>query len=200
MKRNKNRKNRNWRNFVVLTLVCMLAATLVGCKTSTAVTPEPSSTSEVVSESVSEPVSEEVLSEEETYEMPEIVDNMQTIYCETYEEMFPYFEKLENAAVVVLDPSYMEEGQVFLYNGAHYTIKEGFAMTVKSPEIIKNITSTSEYVFTANYVSEGIIEWDISVETTGMDIEVPLTITYDDGTEENITIYITKDWKYPWEE
>lgn len=47
---------------------------------------------------------------------------------------------------------------------------------------------------------EGSDEWDMWLYATGTDIEVPLTIIYEDGTEETITVYITKDWKYMWEE
>lgn len=203
MKRNENRKNRNWRNFVVLTLVCMLAVTLVGCKTSTAVTPEPS-TSEVVSEPASEPVSEEVsepVSEEPSEEVvseevsePEIIDGVQMVYCESYEEMEPYFEGLENAVVVVFKFSVAEKGQAILYNGAHYTMEENFFMRIQSPKAVEYINSDAEYVRIVTQQDGEEIQFIMKVETTGTDIEVPITIKYTDGTEEILTVYITKDW------
>lgn len=145
-----------------------------------------------------EVVSEEV--KEEVSEMPEIVDGVQVVYCESYEEMEPYFKGLENAVVVVFEFYYPEEGQALLYNGAHYTIKDEFFMRIETPKEVEYINSNLEYVIISTSEEEGEIQIKMTVETTGADIEVPITIKYTDGTEETLTVYITKDWKYPWEE
>lgn len=203
--RRKERKNRN-RSLVVLLVLCaMLAVTLVGCKKPVAENPAPSTSeveSEVVSQEVSEPVSEEpseeVVSEEVSE--PEIVDGVQKVYYETYEELLEHIDTIDSTVIVLYSFNYPEKGQSILYNGAHCTIEENLVINVKSPKVITSIISEKESIFVVDYDYEDIHEWDINLYEVGTDIEVPLTITYEDGTEEIFTVYITKDWKYSWEE
>jgi hypothetical protein len=192
---------------VILELVAgvLLVVGLTGCKEAEGTTPEASSSevvseveSEEVSEEVTEDVSEEVVSEEVSE--PEIVDGVQRVYYDTWEELSEFFETLNKPVVVGFDFFKPEMGQVILYDGAHYTIEKDFATSVQSTKTIKKVTSTAEYIHVLDYDYEGTHEWDITIETTGTDIEVPLTITYEDGTEESLTVYITKDWDYNWGE
>ncbi len=188
----------------------ILVVSLIGCKDTEETTPEASSSevfsevdSEVISEEVSEDVSEEVVSEEveeEESEMPEIVDGVQMVYYDTYEEFIPFFDAVDESVVAIYHFGYPEKGQAVLYDGAHYVVEENFSITVRSSKVIKNVTSTTGCVQITNYEYEGNQEWPISIYTTGTDIEVPLTVIYEDGTEETFIVYITKDWKYPWEE
>lgn len=205
MKRKENKSNRN-RSLVGLLVLCAMLA-LVGCKKPAAENPVPSTPtseveSEVVFEEVSEPVSEEpseeVVSEEVSE--PEIVDGVQMIYYETYADMNKTLENLDKSAVVAYSFYTPEKGQAIMYDGAHYTIEKDFATIVRCPNTIKKVTSTEEYVHILDYDYEGVHEWAITIYTTGTDIEVPLTITYEDGTEETLTVYITKDWDYSWAE
>lgn len=206
MKKNENKKTNRNRSLVALLVLCaLLAVTLVGCKKPVAEKPSPSTSevvSEVVSEEVSEPVSEEpseVVSEPESEE-PEIVDGVQKVYYETYEELIEYIDTIDETVIILFSFNYPEKGQTILYNGAHCTIEKDFTITVKSPKTITSITSTRESVSVVDYDYEGSHEWDIGLYELGTDIEVPLVITYEDGTEETFTMYITKDWKYMWED
>lgn len=195
------------RKSIVLVLCLMLMMIFVGCGKGVAEEDSAPSASEVVSEVVSEEVlelaSEEVVSEEVSEpvsEVPEIVDGVQMVYYENYEELIPFFDTVEQAVVVVFNFAYPEKGQALLYDGAYYTIEKDWVMTIKSNNTIENIVSSSDSVEILNYEYEGRNEWDITLYATGTDIEVPLTITYEDGTEETLTVYITKDWKWSWEE
>ncbi len=193
--------------FIIITCFSLL---LIGCKEAEGTTPEATSSemvseaeSEVISEEVSKDVSEEVVSEEakeEVNEMPEIVDGVQMVYYETYEDMSKELETLEKPAVVAYSFYTPEKGQAIMYDGAYYTIEQDFATIVRCPNTIKKVNSTEEYVHILDYDYEGTHEWAITIYTTGTDIEVPLTITYEDGTEESLTVYITKDWNYSWGE
>lgn len=194
MKRTKNKINR--KISVLFLMVVCVTLVLAGCKKPneevTSNTSEPKSevvTSEEVSEPASEPVSEE----------PEIVDGVQTVYYETYEELCTCFENLEEPVVAVFHFGYPEKGQALLYDGAHYTVEENYIVTVKTPGVISDMYTTVTDVIISDYVINDVHEWDIGVMGTGTDIEVPLTITYEDGTKETITVYITKEWKYSWE-
>ncbi len=209
MKRNENNKSNRNRSLVVLLVLCaMLSVTLIGCKKPAAENPAPSTPtseveSEVVSEEVSEPVSEEPSEEvvsEKVSEIPEIVDGVQKVYYETYDELLEHIGTIDSTVIVIFSFNYPEKGQTILYDGAHCTIEENLTIDVKSPKVITNITSEKDSVFVVDYDYEGIHEWNITLETTGTDIEVPLTITYEDGTEETFTVYITKDWQYSWEQ
>lgn len=197
---------------VILKLVAgvLLVVGLTGCKEAEGTTPEATSSeavseveSEVMSEEVAEDVSEEVVSEEakeEVNEMPEIVDGVQVVYYDTWEELYEYVGTIDETVIVMFSFNHSEKGQPILYNGAHCTIEEDFAIVVKSPKTITSITSEKGSVLVSDSDYEGIHEWDVGLYEVGTDIEVPLVITYEDGTEENFTVYITKDWKYPWEE
>lgn len=197
------------RRSVVLVLCLMLLMVLAGCGKEVAeensTPPASEVVSEVVSEKVSEPASEEpseVVSEEVSEpasEASEIFDGVQMVYYETYEELIPFFDTVEEPVVAIYYFAYPEKGQAILYDGAHYTVEENFAITVRASNVIKNVTSTAGSVQITNYEYEGNQEWSISIYATGTDIEVPLTVVYEDGTEETLTVYITKDWKYPWE-
>lgn len=197
MKRNENRKNRNWRNFVVLTLVCMLAATLVGCKTSTAVTPEPS-TSEVVSEPVSEPVSEEVsepVSEEPSEEVvseevsEEPVEEVEIVNFSNAKELANYAKGLNKTTMIEYDFSEDGNSQAIIPNGAKYTLQFTNKLDVVSNKEILNIETSLDYISTSENPLIGT--WLVFIDTTGTDLEVSFTVNYADGTSEDFTIYVT---------
>ncbi len=195
MKRNENRKNRNWRNFVVLTLVCMLAATLVGCKTSTAVTPEPS-TSEVVSEPVSEPVSEEVseiVSEEPSEEVvsEEFVEEVEIVKYSNADELLEYVDSLNKTTIV--EYNFGEEGssQAIIPNGEKYTMQMGNILRVIPNKEAIQIEPNVEYIDIMEPARPNV--WGIVINSTGSDVEVSCTIKYSDGTEEDIIVYVTNE-------
>ena len=122
MKRNENRKNCNWRNFVVLTLVCMLAVSLVGCKTSVAVTPEPS-TSEVVFEPISEPASEEIsepVSEEPSEEVSEeAAEEVEVVNFSNTTDLLEYINGFNKTTIVEFNFSQTGSSQSIIPNGSN---------------------------------------------------------------------------------
>lgn len=200
MKRNENRKNRNWRNFVVLTLVCMLAATLVGCKTSTAVTPEPS-TSEVVSEPVSEPVSEEVLepvSEEVSEEVvaePTDEEKIEEIMLGTYENMPKVIDAMKEAdisepKIIIMNANEMKLRGIFA-DGAYCTKHEGDVVVLYCP----NKIDTVSVVPTDITAVDTRYDYSYALSITGQytDFEVPVTITDVDGNVYELTFYVTTE-------
>lgn len=192
---------------LITVILATMFAALVGCSEPAEKMVEDSET-EVISEElvevttnseVSEPVFEEP-SEVVSEEVSEIVDGVQMVYYETYEDFLTFFENLQEPVIAVFHfTEHVEEGQAILYDGARYILSENFIVTVKTPEIISSMESSNKYVYISDYDYKGSHEWDITLETTGTDIEVPLTITYEDGTTDTLTVYITKDWKYSWE-
>lgn len=186
------------RKNIVLALCLMLLMLFVGCGKEVAVEEPAPSTSEVVSEEVSEPVSEPISEEvvsEEVSEETEIVDGVQMVYYENYAELSAYLESLEEPVVLVYNFNYSDKGQAILYDGAHYTVEEEFAVNVKTSGNVSGMHSTAENVRINNYDIEGIDIWSIVNGTTCVDMEIPIVITYEDGSEENITVYITKEWE-----
>ena len=180
----------------------MLLMLFVGCGKEVAVEEPTPPTSEVVSEVVSEEVSEIVSEEpsevvsEEVSEEPEIVDGVQKVYCENYEELYASLKDVDEPVVVVFDFFSPEKGQSILYNGAHYTIERDFLMDVTTTDkVVKKIYSTAENVMIFDYSENGICEWGVSLDFTGTDVEIPIIIVYEDGSEETITVYITKEWE-----
>ncbi len=193
--------------FIIITCFSLL---LIGCKETEGTTPEASSSEvvsevelEEVSEEVTEDVSEEVVSEEveeEVSEMPEIVDGVQIVNYSNEEELEGYCEKIENPTIAVFNFTFVEKGQAILYDSAHYTIEKDFFMTINSSKKIQTVNAQAEYISITNSVNDDGVEWRLFVDTTGKDIEVPLTIIYEDGMDETLTVYITKEWKWSWEE
>ena len=186
---------------LVVALIIVIAS-FMACNNAegveTPVASEPASSSEAVSEEVSsEEVSEEV-SEEPSEEVYEIVDGIQTVKFDTYDELDIFSHSLEDTVVVSYSffPTFEGAGQAVLYNGAHYTIPENHYLTISSQKNIGFATTTTEDI----YVGAGEFniygkEWSIYVNTTGTDIEIPILIYYTDGTEDTITIYVTKEWE-----
>lgn len=191
-----NIMKRNRSLFLLATLVVIFLVTFTGCKKEPEpVVPQTSEESVVSSEEVSEtPSSEEVseLTSEETSEpAPEIVEGVQMVKFDSIDELLSFGKSLEDTTIAVYEFFYKDKGQALLYDGAHYNIPEDFYLEIMSSKNITSATSTAENVAVRKIDDY----WTIYIETTGTDIEVPVTITYDDGTEETITIYVTKEWE-----
>lgn len=205
-----NIMKRNRSLFLLATLVVILLVTFTGCKKEPEpVVPqtseEPVVSSEEVSETpsseeVSEPTSEET-SEPESEPAPEIVDGVQTVKYDSAEELESFVDSLEGTVIAVYNFFYKDKGQALLYDGAYYNIPEDFTLDILSQKGIASAITTAENVSVGKMYIDGYGDkWFILIQTTGTDIEVPVTITYDDGTEENFTIYVTKEWKFSGEE
>lgn len=194
---------------IVLAVGMILFAGLAGCNEEKETKLE-AEDMQVVEDSVTEESSEELsveesnsTIEEEVFEVSEIIDGVQKVKCKTYDELLEFTSAIDSTVMVGFSfngPAVLR-GQAILYDGAHYTMCNGEIFTIKSPKTISQITSTRGSILVSDYdSSEGVHEWDIAIFEIGPDIEVPLTITYEDGTEENLCYYITKDWFYQWED
>lgn len=195
MKRNKTEKIVIGKNLIVLTLVCMLAGTLVGCKESEAVTSEPS-ISEVVSELVSEPVSEEVSEEVEAEEPSEEVM-----------DLTPYTDSNGKKAVDLIEDMDYDDFKVIVWRkgeGAKTILSYGDSYQIQDEDDLLVLYLPNEMLDVQSNEHGDLSEINGSCKMfyvigTGENLEITFTGTDVDGKEYEITIYITKDWKYGWE-
>lgn len=138
----------------------------------------------------------------EDIEFTEIVDNIQTVYCINYEELYAFQSTLDKASLAVFAFGIApEKGVVLLYDGACYTIEEDFAINIISSKTISKVTSKNGNVQIVDYDidEQGNHVWSVALYETGVDIKVELCIEYEDGTSEDVTVYLSKDWKYDYE-
>ena len=193
MKRNENKSNRN-RSLVVLLVLCaMLAVTLVGCKKPATENPAPS-TSEVVSEEVSEPVSEpvseepseEVVSEEVSEEAAEEVE---VVNFSNTTELLEYINGFNKTTIAEFNFSQAGSSQSIIPNGSKYTMQLGNMIGVMPFKEVDIIEANSDNISIMSPMEANI--WMVFINETGTDIEVSCTIKYADGTEEDITVYVT---------
>ncbi len=182
----------------VLVVGVMLVVGLVGCNemdnavAEAEISMEPESVisepvSEPVSEEVSEVVSEEVVSEEET------VNKIEVTNFSNYSEFLSHLEKLNRTMIVV----WKNSEQFIMPNGVTCELNEGDKLIVYYVEGVNDIKSSADYI---EFSLDKDNAYQFMLNTTGTEIEVPITVTYEDGTVEELVVYITKDWKYSWEE
>lgn len=185
------------KNAIFVFVSLLLVASLVGCaKPTDAASEEPANTSEVVSEEVSEEPTEEV-SEEVSEEGPEIIDGVQMVYFQKFNELYSHVLTLENVVVCCYTFENPEKGQAVLFNGAHYVFEEERNLEVISPtKTISSIVPLYRDIEVLHSILNGDTSWFIYIYAIGTDLEVPLYITYEDGTSEKIVLYITKEWSY----
>ena len=188
MKRNENKSNRNRRNLLALSV--MLAVLLAGCNKPVAENPAPSTPtseveSEVVSEEVSEPVSEEPSEEvsEEAAEEVEVVNFSNTT------DLLEYINGFNKTTIVEFNFSQSGSSQSIIPNGSNYTMKLGNMIGVIPFKEVEIIEANSDNISIMSPMEANI--WMVFINETGTDIEVSCTIKYADGTEEDITVYVT---------
>ncbi|MBQ7765278.1 MAG: hypothetical protein IJ397_00370 [Lachnospiraceae bacterium] len=184
--------NKCWKRLaVVLAVGSMLVVGLVGCNG--AEVPEAEVIeSEVVSESVSEEVSEEVTSEAESESVEEEAGGVEYVNYANKVELMTYLEELNQTTIIWYNFSIGTE-QAIIPNGEKYTLEGDNSVTVISTNNnIVDIRANVDYIDTLKSESKEN-QWAIYVETTGTDLEVSFTVVYEDGTEEDFTIYITKE-------
>lgn len=193
-KTNPQKHNRYSVILVVALLLAMLSTTVVGCGKPSTID-DSAGTSEVVSETpstseVSESISEESSSEEVISE--EIVPEVEITNFSTSDELRDYLKTLNKTTIVNFDFSEEEIIQAIIPNGASYIVERG-TIRVISPQNILEVNTSVDYVESNKSVNDN--EWVVRIQTTGTNIEVPLTIMYEDGTIEEYTVYITKEWE-----
>lgn len=183
---------KNWRkSFVVIMVVCFSVGMLAACNDNAENEPiEP--VSEVISEEVfvAEPsvVEEESISEE----ILEETGGVEYFNFANKAELMTYLEELNQTTVVWYNFSEGTE-QAIIPNGEKYTIEGDNSVTVISTN--KNIVDVRENVdyIDAMKAENKENQWGVFIETTGTDLEVSFTVVYEDGTEEDFTIYVTKE-------
>lgn len=183
------------RKSIVMLLCVMLTMLLAGCGKEGEVTSELSTSeveSEVVSEEVSESVSEEVI--ENTEPEVEIV-NIDTTGVRPPDALLEYVKTLNKT--VIVDYNFSESTEVSIIpNGAKYTMGEN-EYDIYSLSIMSTAKDISEFKTNVNYISfekNPLIDstWIMNLETVGTDLEVSFTAVYEDGTEEEFIIYVTR--------
>lgn len=199
MKKVKERMNYGKKSGTII-LLCILMGVFVGCNSNTKEIPEESvaeiasetlSTSEISEMAVEESSSEEIESEE-----PEITDGVQMVYYENIDEFEEYVYSLDSTVLLGYSfhhPGTIASGQAIVFDGAHYTWRKGAGANITSYKPIESVTSLSDLVeVEKNLIAEN--KWNLEIDGVHTDIEVPLKVIYEDGTEEKITFFITKDW------
>lgn len=199
IKKKENRPNRNRTSLVLLAAVCMMMAVLAGCN-ETVEESSISSGSEVVSEVVAEPVSEEV-SEPVSEEISEVVSE------EVVEELDLSLYTTENGKKVVdlVNDMPYDELKVIVWrkdSGAEAILSDGDSYQLEDADDnlylyysnqVQEIKSNTPHI-KLNVRGENVCGFNVFVK--GEDLEVSFTVVYEDGTEEDITIYITKDFEH----
>ena len=182
------------RKNILIILCVMLAVLLVGCEKEEEMTSELSASeveSEVVSEEVSEPISEEAVENTE----PEVeIINIDTSGIRPPDALLEYVKTLNKTVIVDFDFSESTEVSI-IPNGAKYTMGEN-EYDIYSLSIMSTAKDISEFKTNVNYISfekNPLIDstWTMYLETVGTDLEVSFTVVYEDGTEEDFTIYVT---------
>lgn len=183
------------RKNILIILCVMLAVLLVGCEKEEEMTSELSASeveSEVVSEEVSEPISEEAV--ENTEPEVEIV-NIDTSGVRPPDALLEYVKTLNKTVIVDFDFSESTEVSI-IPNGAKYAMGEN-EYDIYSLSIMSTAKDISEFKTNVNYISfekNPLIDstWTMYLETVGTDLEVSFTAVYEDGTEEEFIIYVTR--------
>ena len=113
------------------------------------------------------------------------------------QSIYDYVETLNDTKVCVLVTdlnSYIRE-EIYLSDGDSYTIDENELLWLYLPKETVNITTSTSNV--SIWIGEGVDGnlAAIDIFTTGSNIEIPITVEFADGTSQEMTIYITKEWQ-----
>lgn len=111
-----------------------------------------------------------------------------------YDDFFAYLKERNQTTIVYYNFSSEDNIQAILPNNSKYTLLyEDISMVMFYPnKKVLEIKIDSDYIrYMESSTKYGEQIWSITIETTGTDIEVPVTINYEDGTVEEYTVYIT---------
>lgn len=181
---------------VVLVALVVLLASFAGCKKKPEVVPD-SSSKPVASEEVSETPSSEEVSEPASEEVSEVASEevseepvVEEVNFSSPNELKDSLKKTNKTTIVEYDFSQEGKPQMIIPNGSKYTMQLGYNFSIITVKEVENIEAGAEYIsINESVFYEG--EWNICILATGTDLEVPLTIKYADGTEEEILLYVT---------
>lgn len=193
-------RNRKATKVALIVILVLTLAMATGCgkkknKTPTPTTPSATVTKEETTPEVVEPTeSTPVETVESTETVPE-TENVESIDLSQYSNAVDCINALQSydTLMIIVWKSDNGGGQTILKNGDHY--KNSMLSSLffnRTPENgnIKDVTlecndNNAEIMDTKK--SYGLIT------VVGEDVEYKVTFTYNDGTEETITVYITED-------
>ncbi len=178
-------KTRCWKRFaVVLTVGTMLAVGLVGCNET-----EVTESEEVVSEEPSEKESE-VVSEETSEEVSkEATEEVEVVNYSDVAGLEKYLQELNKTTFVEYNFGMEGSSQTIVPVGSNYTMQLGDALGIYSNKEITSVVANVDNIDIWSPMMGNI--WNIFINTTGTDMEVSCTIKYEDGTQEDVTVYVT---------
>lgn len=196
-----NIMKRNRSLFLLATLVVILLVTFTGCKKNPEpVVPQTSEEPVVSSEEVSETPSSEEVTEPASEEVSEVASEevseepvVEEVNFSNATELFNYLKNTNETKVTEFSFSQEGSSQMVIPNGSKYTMKFGFLLYIVSNKEISEVITNAEYIETKSGREPGT--WGVYIKTTGTDLEVPLTIKYADGTEEEILLYVTNTFE-----
>lgn len=191
-------KSNKMRKLLVLAVLVLTLAMATGCgkkknKTPTPTTPSATVTKEETTPEVTKPTeSTPVETVEPTETVPETED-VESIDLSQYSNAVDCINALQSYDTLMIIAWNDNGGQTILKNGDHYNnsmLSVFYFNRTPSSGNIKDVT------LECNDNNAGIVETKkfYSFSTViGEDVEYKVTFTYNDGTEETITVYITED-------
>lgn len=196
------------RKIKVYSIIIMFCFCICGC-TNSKFTIEEDVVSEInqtleMSEAISVEPEIEAESEAEGYEQfGEIVDGVQEISgAETgFDEIISILDEIDECAFIVGN---YESGWKILYNGAQYEMLQDEIMYIIGKDMkvgtdVK-VQCTNDWCDVSPNWNFGDYPYGCDIETTGQNIPISVRVLYQDGSIDYITITVSKEWKYSWEE
>lgn len=188
-------KSNKMRKLLVLAVLVLTLAMATGCGKKKNKTPTPSATvtKEETTPEVTKPTESTPV---ETVEPTEIVpetEDVESIDLSQYSNAVDCINALQSYDTLMIIVWDDNGGQTILKNGDHYNnsmLSVFYFNRTPSSGNIKDVT------LECNDNNAGIVETKkfYSFSTViGEDVEYKVTFTYNDGTEETITVYITED-------
>lgn len=190
-------KSNKMRKLLVLAVLVLTLAMATGCskkknKTPTPTTPSATVTKEETTPEVTKPTESTPVETVEPTETVTETENVESIDLSQYSNVLDCINALQSydLMIIVWDDN---GGQTILKNGDHYNDSMSSSSSLffnKMPENgnIKDVT------LECNDNNAKIMETKKSyglMTVIGEDVEYKVTFTYNDGTEETITVYIT---------
>ena len=194
-------KSNKMRKLLVLAVLVLTLAMVTGCgkkknKTPTPTTPSATVTKEETTPEVTKPTeSTPVETVESTETVPETED-VESIDLSQYSNAVDCVDALQSYdTLMIIVWNNDNGGQTILKNGDHYNdsmLSSCYCIFNRTPENgnVKNVTlecNDSNAKIMESKKSYGLMT------VAGEDVEYKVTFTYNDGTEETITVYITEE-------
>lgn len=100
-----------------------------------------------------------------------------------------YLQELNKTTFVEYNFGMEGSSQTIVPVGSNYTMQLGDALGIYSNKEITSVIANVDNIDIWSPMMGNI--WNIFINTTGTDMEVSCTIKYEDGTQEDVTVYVT---------